>query len=106
MAGVSSYMRSIVFYKLTFPDCQQKNERKEHSQTLASRQDLNKGLCKMSIELERVLDIPASFWDSRERQYREALARIEEHSRFLPLHTFKECIETYTEYPSDHYLRL
>ncbi len=36
---------------------------------------------KMSIELERVLDIPASFWNNRERHYRETLARIEEHSR-------------------------
>jgi len=36
---------------------------------------------KMSIELERVLDIPASFWNNRERHYRETLARIEEHFR-------------------------
>ncbi|EFK06283.1 addiction module antidote protein, HigA family [delta proteobacterium NaphS2] len=33
---------------------------------------------KMSLELERVLGVPASFWNNRERNYREALARIEE----------------------------
>lgn len=31
-----------------------------------------------ALQLERVLGIPASFWNHRERQYREALARIEE----------------------------
>ncbi|SPD73985.1 Addiction module antidote protein, HigA family [uncultured Desulfobacterium sp.] len=36
---------------------------------------------RMSIELERVLDIPASFWNNRERDYRENLARREEHAR-------------------------
>jgi len=36
---------------------------------------------KMSIELERVLDVPASFWNNRERHYRENLARREEHAR-------------------------
>ena len=36
---------------------------------------------KMSIELERVLGVPATFWNNRERYYRETQARIEEHSR-------------------------
>lgn len=36
---------------------------------------------KMSLELERVLGAPASFWNNRERHYRESLARIEEQSR-------------------------
>ncbi len=36
---------------------------------------------KMSIELERVLGTPASFWNNRERNYREGLARIEEQER-------------------------
>jgi HTH-type transcriptional regulator/antitoxin HigA len=31
-----------------------------------------------ALQLERVLGIPASFWNNRERQYREALARAEE----------------------------
>jgi HTH-type transcriptional regulator/antitoxin HigA len=31
-----------------------------------------------ALQLERVLGIPASFWNNRERQYREALALIEE----------------------------
>jgi HTH-type transcriptional regulator/antitoxin HigA len=36
---------------------------------------------RMSLELERVLGVPASFWNNRERHYREALARIEEQNR-------------------------
>jgi addiction module HigA family antidote len=32
-----------------------------------------------ALQLERVLGTPASFWNSRERQYREALARQLEH---------------------------
>ena len=36
---------------------------------------------KMAIELERVLDVPATFWNNRERQYRETIARLEEHAR-------------------------
>lgn len=36
---------------------------------------------KMSIELERVLGTPSSFWNNRERNYREGLARIEEQER-------------------------
>lgn len=36
---------------------------------------------KMAIELERVLGVPASFWNNRERNYRENLARIEENLR-------------------------
>ncbi len=36
---------------------------------------------QMAIELERVLDVPASFWNNRERQYRETLARLEEYAR-------------------------
>jgi addiction module HigA family antidote len=36
---------------------------------------------RMSIELERVLGTPASFWNNRERNYREGLARIEEQER-------------------------
>jgi HTH-type transcriptional regulator / antitoxin HigA len=34
-----------------------------------------------ALQLERVLGIPASFWNNRERHYREALARIEEQER-------------------------
>lgn len=33
-----------------------------------------------ALQLERVLGIPARFWNSREQQYRETLARMEEHS--------------------------
>jgi addiction module HigA family antidote len=36
---------------------------------------------KMSLELERVLGVPASFWNNRERNFREAQARIEEQKR-------------------------
>lgn len=36
---------------------------------------------KMAIELERVLGVPASFWNNRERNYRENLARVEENLR-------------------------
>lgn len=32
-----------------------------------------------AIQLERVLGIPAEFWNNRERQYRESLARQEQH---------------------------
>jgi HTH-type transcriptional regulator / antitoxin HigA len=34
-----------------------------------------------ALQLERVLGIPASFWNNRERHYREALARQEEQER-------------------------
>jgi addiction module HigA family antidote len=34
-----------------------------------------------ALQLERVLSIPASFWNNRERLYREALARLEEEHR-------------------------
>ena len=34
-----------------------------------------------ALQLERVLNIPASFWNNRERQYQEALARQEEKDR-------------------------
>ncbi|WP_414528704.1 HigA family addiction module antitoxin [Nodularia chucula] len=34
-----------------------------------------------ALQIERVLGISASFWNNRERQYREALARIEEKER-------------------------
>lgn len=34
-----------------------------------------------AIHLERVLDIPASFWNAREQEYREAVAREEERVR-------------------------
>lgn len=33
-----------------------------------------------ALQLELVLDIPASFWNNREQQYQEANARIEEES--------------------------
>ncbi len=36
---------------------------------------------RMSLELERVLGVPASFWNNRERHYRETRARIEEENR-------------------------
>ncbi len=31
---------------------------------------------EIALQLERVLGIPASFWNNREHKYREALARI------------------------------
>jgi len=34
-----------------------------------------------ALQLERVLNIPASFWNNREQQYREALARQDEQKR-------------------------
>ena len=34
-----------------------------------------------ALQLERVLDIPAAFWNSREQQYRQYLAQVEEASR-------------------------
>lgn len=34
-----------------------------------------------ALQLERVLGIPAHFWNNRESQYRETLARMEEHDR-------------------------
>lgn len=34
-----------------------------------------------ALSLERVLDVPASFWNNRERHYREALARQTEHAK-------------------------
>ena len=34
-----------------------------------------------AIQLERVLGIPAHFWNNLEKNYREDLARIEEHER-------------------------
>lgn len=34
-----------------------------------------------ALQLERVLGIPASFWNNRERYYREALARTDEQER-------------------------
>ncbi len=36
---------------------------------------------RMSIELERVLGVPAGFWNNREHHYREFLARKEEQER-------------------------
>jgi len=36
---------------------------------------------KTALQLERVLGVPASFWNNREHNYREALARIEEKGR-------------------------
>jgi HTH-type transcriptional regulator/antitoxin HigA len=36
---------------------------------------------KTALQLEMVLGVPASFWNNRERQYREALARLEERRR-------------------------
>jgi len=34
---------------------------------------------RMAIELERVTGVPASFWNNRERNYREFIAKQEEH---------------------------
>jgi len=34
-----------------------------------------------ALQLEKVLGIPASFWNNRESQYREILAKLEEHER-------------------------
>jgi len=39
-----------------------------------------------ALQLERVLNIPASFWNNRERQYREFIARMAEQER-LSSHT-------------------
>lgn len=36
---------------------------------------------KMSIELERVLGVPAGFWNNRERHFGEYLARREERDQ-------------------------
>jgi len=36
---------------------------------------------KMALELERVVGVPATFWNNRERYYREFVARIEEQKR-------------------------
>ena len=36
-----------------------------------------------ALQLERVLGVPAAFWNSLERNYRENLARIEERERLL-----------------------
>ena len=35
-----------------------------------------------AMELEKALGTPASFWNNRERRYRESLARLEERRRF------------------------
>src|SRR3990172_6402112 len=34
-----------------------------------------------AIKLEHVLGVPASFWNTREQQYREKLARLEDEDR-------------------------
>jgi len=34
-----------------------------------------------ALQFERVLGIPASFWNNLERDYRETVARLEEHQR-------------------------
>ena len=34
-----------------------------------------------SLQLERVLGVPSSFWNNRERAYRESLARKKEEER-------------------------
>ncbi len=36
---------------------------------------------EIALQLESVLGAPASFWNNRERLYREALARMEEQER-------------------------
>ena len=43
---------------------------------------------KMAIELERVTGVPASFWNNRERNYREFIAKQEEQE-FHRGHSFK-----------------
>lgn len=45
-----------------------------------------------ALQLERVLGIRASFWNNRERQYREALARFEEENRLQEQVTWLEQI--------------
>ena len=40
-----------------------------------------------AMDLEKVLGIPASFWNNRERRYRENLARKEERKRLKKHHT-------------------
>ncbi|HVR98336.1 MAG TPA: helix-turn-helix domain-containing protein [Thermoanaerobaculia bacterium] len=34
-----------------------------------------------ALQLERILEVPAAFWNSRERHYRESLAKREEQAR-------------------------
>lgn len=55
---------------------------------------------KMSIELERVLGTPASFWNNRERNYREGLARIEEQERL------KKSITWLASFPVNNMIKL
>lgn len=35
-----------------------------------------------AMDLEKALETPTSFWNNRERRYRESLARFEERRRF------------------------
>ena len=44
---------------------------------------------KMAIELERVTGVPASFWNNRERIYREFIAK-QKDQQFLKAHPFSE----------------
>jgi addiction module HigA family antidote len=37
-----------------------------------------------ALQLERVLGVPAGFWNNRESAYREYLARAQEHERLVP----------------------
>ena len=45
---------------------------------------------KMALELERVVGVPASFWNNRERHFREFIVKIEEQKR---LETFISWLE-------------
>ncbi len=53
-----------------------------------------------ALQLERVLGVPASFWNNRERNYREALARQEEKGRL------KSQVRWLTEFPVLPMIRL
>ena len=57
-------------------------ERTGHSQKLISQIIHGKAplLPETALELERVLEIPAHFWNNRERTYRDFLARREEEA--------------------------
>lgn len=60
-----------------------------------------------ALQLERVLGVPASFWNNRERQYRENLARIQERAilqsqiDWLKLFPLKEMISCHWVKASD-----
>ncbi len=52
-----------------------------------------------ALQLERVLGIPASFWNNRERQFRESLARMEERE------TLRRRIQWLRKFPLSRMIR-